>query len=184
MTSLKCTGCGAQNTNEALTNCEYCGKPFTIAKSVGDNSDSSIDYSQISKNFLNQKNLQANPDNLNYLEKTVFYFKKAINQYADFSGKSTRSEYWYFFLATLVLHCAVFIIQAIVDDFFFDDIFNILSVLLRLGLFVPSLALTVRRLHDIDRSAWWVLIGLIPLVGPIILLIWLLQQSASNSRYS
>lgn len=84
-----------------------------------------------------------------------------LSKYADFSGRAPRSEYWWFFLS-------VFLASAITGV-----ISDALQLVLILGLFLPQLAVAVRRFHDIGKSGLWLLIGFIPLVGAIILIVWL-----------
>lgn len=89
---------------------------------------------------------------------------------ATFSGRARRSEYWWYAL-TLFL---VAIVAAVLDAAVGTSLF---TVVLALGTFVPSLAVSIRRLHDIGRSGWWLLIGLIPLIGSITLLVFCVQDS-------
>lgn len=84
-----------------------------------------------------------------------------LSKYADFSGRASRSEYWWFFLT-------VFLASAITGA-----ISDVLQLIVGLGLFLPQLAVAVRRLHDTGKSGLWLFIGFIPLVGAIILIIWL-----------
>ncbi len=84
-----------------------------------------------------------------------------LNKYADFSGRASRSEFWWFALASLL---AMFIGSAIAPA---------LGALLWLGLIIPYLAAGIRRLHDTNRSGWFWLLGLIPLIGGIIVLVFL-----------
>ncbi len=86
--------------------------------------------------------------------------------YCNFNGRSSRSEFWWYFLFT-------FILGTILGFLVSNTIVSIISLLLLL----PGLGLAVRRLHDIDKSGWWVLISLIPLVGGIILIVWAAKDS-------
>ena len=95
-------------------------------------------------------------------------FKEAVTtclkqKYATFSGRGSRSEYWYFLLFYVIAN----VVTLAIDGALFDpDIeFTPVSTILGLALFVPSLSVTVRRLHDTDRSAWWLLLGLAPFVA-------------------
>ena len=99
------------------------------------------------------------------------WYLEAWKQYAVFSGRATRSEYWYFVLINVV----AIVVLAIIDNAL--GIYPVFSGIYLLAVFVPSLALTIRRLHDTNRSGWWVLIGLIPLIGPIILIVFYAQDS-------
>lgn len=93
-----------------------------------------------------------------------------LNKYADFNGRARRSEYWWFTLAYFVASIVLSVIDGIWGT-------PVLQGLLGLGLLVPSLAVGARRLHDIGKSGWMLLISLIPIVGAIILIIWLAKDS-------
>ena len=99
--------------------------------------------------------------------------KMALTQnYCNFQGRSSRSEFWWFYLFTLLVSCAISLIfgtQSTTGE--------IVSGLVSLAFLLPSLGLSVRRLHDIGRSAWWILIVLIPLVGWIIWIVWMCKDS-------
>ena len=90
-------------------------------------------------------------------------------KYVDFSGRASRSEYWWFFLAYLVL--------AIVAGFIHEYVYFIVV----LAFILPMLAAGARRLHDIGKSGWWLLIGIIPLVG-LVLLYFAVQPSSPESN--
>ena len=87
--------------------------------------------------------------------------RSCLQRYATFTGRSPRSEYWFFFLFTWV-------IQAVAGLVLSHTLVSIVS----LALLLPSLAVAARRMHDIDRSGWWILIVLIPVIGWIFWLIW------------
>ncbi len=92
-----------------------------------------------------------------------------LRQYATFSGRAQRSEYWWWALFnTLVIGALVLSSGVAGADAAAQDMIAGVAVLV---LLLPSLAVTVRRLHDIGRSGWWVLIGVVPVVGSIILLV-------------
>ena len=88
-----------------------------------------------------------------------------LERYALFSGRAGRAEFWWFFLANLIVGAILSLLGRAAT------IFVILYALYGLALIIPSLAVSIRRLHDIGRSGWWILIGLIPIVGVIVLLI-------------
>lgn len=103
---------------------------------------------------------------------------RVFSKYATFGGRATRSEYWWFYLFTVLVSVALSILQSVAgQDNGFAGFISIVSLLISLALFIPVLAVTVRRLHDTNRAGWWVLIGLIPLVGAIILLVFVLLRS-------
>ncbi len=92
--------------------------------------------------------------------------KSVLTQYAGFSGRARRSEYWYFTLFNAVLSG---VLNGLATQASF---FAVIATLVSLALLIPGLAVSVRRLHDIGKSGWYLLFVLIPLVGAIILLVW------------
>ncbi len=92
--------------------------------------------------------------------------------YCNFNGRSSRSEFWWYVLFTFVLGCVISIAFC-----WSDTIEYIVSGIVNLALLLPGLGLAVRRLHDTDRSGWWVLINLVPLVGWIIFVYFTVQDS-------
>jgi uncharacterized membrane protein YhaH (DUF805 family) len=91
-------------------------------------------------------------------------------QYAVFTGRARRKEYWMFFLVNLAIVVALDIADAAIGTSTRSG-FGVLAGLYGLAVLIPSLAVAVRRLHDTDKSGWWVLIGLVPFVGGIILIV-------------
>jgi uncharacterized membrane protein YhaH (DUF805 family) len=94
-----------------------------------------------------------------------------FTKYADFNGIATRSEFWWF---TLFLWVASMMIN------FFGG--SVLSFVFSIGTLVPSIAVGARRLHDTDRSGWLQLLWFIPVIGWILLIVWLAQEGKTN-RY-
>jgi uncharacterized membrane protein YhaH (DUF805 family) len=93
----------------------------------------------------------------------------AFRRYIDFSGRSSRSEYWYFYLLYLIgIICLGFLDSAL----FPGNKWQPLSLAFALVLMLPSLALGARRLHDINRTGWWLLLWILPFIGMIIIIIW------------
>ncbi|PIP87363.1 hypothetical protein COW81_00600 [Candidatus Campbellbacteria bacterium CG22_combo_CG10-13_8_21_14_all_36_13] len=86
------------------------------------------------------------------------YFIGALKKYAVFEGRARRSEYWYFVLFGVIFYVVIGVISSLIDT-------NILSLLFSIAIFIPSLAVSVRRLHDIGRSGWMILINFIPIAG-------------------
>lgn len=99
----------------------------------------------------------------------------ALRGYATFSGRSRRSEYWWFFLATLV----VYLVCAVLDGVVGSTVFTLLAFL---ALVVPTVAVTVRRLHDVGRSGAWWLLAFAPF-GGIVLLVWMLTDSKPSNQF-
>lgn len=98
--------------------------------------------------------------------------KACFQKYADFNGRSRRSEYWFFSLFNALIELALTI----------TVVLSILSTIYSLVVLIPGLAVLVRRLHDTGRSGWWILICLIPLIGSIILLVFLCQDSQKEAN--
>lgn len=101
------------------------------------------------------------------------WYVKVLKQYTDFSGRARRREYWMFVLANFIVALVLGLIDTLIGWG------QILSGLYSLAVLIPSLAVCVRRLHDIGKSGWWLLICLIPLIGGI----WLLVLFSKDSQY-
>lgn len=104
-------------------------------------------------------------------------FKEAVTRaltanYCNFSGRSSRSEYWWFCLFTFIVGVVISIVFS-----FSESASKIVAGLVNLAFLLPGLGLAVRRLHDINKSGWFILLGLIPIVGAIILIIWFCKDS-------
>lgn len=95
--------------------------------------------------------------------------KSGFDNYVTFNGRASRAAYWWWFLFYILAVVAASIIGSALDT-------GVIYILAVLGLFLPSLAVAIRRLHDTGRTGWWVLIGIIPLIGFIVLLIFYLEQ--------
>ncbi len=116
-------------------------------------------------------------------------FRRIVTtQYFDFNGRTRRQVFWYYVLAYIVIYIAV----SIVESIFFGAIVmpygygfyrpQPLTGLLTLALLLPSLGIAARRLHDTDRSAWWLLVGIIPIAGWLVLLYWYVQPGTVGSN--
>lgn len=100
-----------------------------------------------------------------------------LRKYATFSGRARRSEYWYFALFIFLCLIALSVLDGILGTSSRRDGTGLLSGLFMLGILLPSLAVTTRRLHDIGRSGWWQLLNLLPFIGFIVLLVMLVKDS-------
>ena len=92
----------------------------------------------------------------------IDWAKRPLQKYADFSGRASRAEYWWFTLALVVAYIVISIVESIVGIDHTVGPYGFLSILLMLGTLVPSIAVGVRRLHDTNRSGWWILVAVIP----------------------
>ncbi len=105
------------------------------------------------------------------------WYSHVIKNYCNFSGRASRQEYWMFVLFNIIFAFIAGFIDGIIDS-------QIFSTLYSLFVFIPSLSLTFRRLHDIDKSAWWILISLVPVVGGVVLFVFtVLPGTIGANRY-
>ena len=100
-----------------------------------------------------------------------------LKKYAVFSGRARRKEYWMFLLFHIIIIIALGVIESIVGTNSVIALFYMLAILL------PGLAVTVRRLHDTGKSGWWLLIGLVPLIGIVILVFMVQDGQAGDNQY-
>lgn len=101
----------------------------------------------------------------------IDYALTPLRRYADFNGRARRSEYWWYYLLTIILFTVMTLVEGAFGLGGTVGPYGLLTMLLGLALLVPSPAAGVRRLHDTGRSGWWLLIALVPLIGAIVLLI-------------
>lgn len=116
------------------------------------------------------------------------HYINVLKKYATFSGRATRSEYWYFVLIYSITYTILMGIDFAIGTFSKQLMENgsflgFLSTAYSLVLFLPSLAVTVRRLHDINKSGWWVLFVLVPIIGFILLVVYLCTNSKEDNKY-
>jgi uncharacterized membrane protein YhaH (DUF805 family) len=110
------------------------------------------------------------------------WFMTALRNYAVFSGRSRRSEYWYFGLFYLIFYGVTAIVDVMAGTFDRASGIGVFTGILTLAFLIPSLSVSVRRLHDTGRTGWWLLIAFVPVVGAIILLVFLAQDSAAGAN--
>jgi uncharacterized membrane protein YhaH (DUF805 family) len=114
----------------------------------------------------------------------IDWAKRPIQKYADFTGRAPRAEYWWFYLFVVLGYIAASIIDSILGLGGTLGPYGILVALFGLAMLVPSLAAGARRLHDMGRSGWWLLISLVPLIGIIVLIVFLVTPSeAGDNQY-
>ena len=112
------------------------------------------------------------------------WYLKALKNYAGFSGRSRRREYWFFTLFSLLATIALSILDAIIFNLSSETVLGMLTGVYGLAVIIPTLAVAFRRLHDTDRSGWWLLINLVPMIGSLIFIVLLLLDSQpGENRY-
>ena len=109
--------------------------------------------------------------------------RTCLSKYVDFSGRARRSEYWYFALFNFLVGIVTSVLDAILGTGYDNSTGGLVNTVGSLALLLPSLAVGVRRLHDTDRSGWWILIGLIPIIGWILLIVWFCTDSKDDNQY-
>ena len=110
-----------------------------------------------------------------------WYLDVLKNKYATFSGRARRKEYWMFLLINLVVSVALALIDSLIGSVS-ESGMGLLSSVYSIGVLIPSLAHSVRRRHDIGRTGWWVLISIIPVIGAVVLLVFMLLDSEPGSN--
>ncbi len=118
--------------------------------------------------------------------------KSVFSKYATFSGRASRSEFWYFVLFNILVSIPVYIVGVIIGILFSKGPESVMTAFLvgcvfnliySLAVLIPSIAVTVRRLHDSGKSGWLYLLILIPYLGSFIIFIFTLLESAPDNKY-
>jgi uncharacterized membrane protein YhaH (DUF805 family) len=102
------------------------------------------------------------------------WYLEVLRKYVVFEGRARRKEYWFFVLFNFLIGIVLGIIDAMAG--------TPMSPLYSLAILLPSIAVAVRRLHDTDRSGWWILIGLVPILGVIVLLIFFVTDGTEGTN--
>ena len=111
-----------------------------------------------------------------------------LRRYADFQGRSRRKEYWMFVLFLLLCEIPLFILGGILGGFSGHGssagmgLFGLILLIFGLAVFVPALAVQIRRFHDQDKSGWFVLLGLIPFIGGLVVLVFMCLEGTSGAN--
>lgn len=108
---------------------------------------------------------------------TMDYYLLALEKYAVFKGRSSRAEYWYFVLFHIIIGLVLAVIDNALGTYLPGSEYGLLSGVYSLAVLVPSLAVSVRRLHDTGKSGWVLLIVLIPLIGLLWLIVLMMMDS-------
>lgn len=104
------------------------------------------------------------------------WYLTVLKKYAVFSGRARRKEYWMFVLFNLI----VAVVLGFVDNIL--GTVGVIGGLYSLAVLIPGIAVSVRRLHDINRSGWWLLIALIPFIGVIVLLVFMVMDGKNEGN--
>ena len=104
--------------------------------------------------------------------------KSVLSQYAGFTGRARRSEYWFFCLFNMIISGVLTVLYRLTGA----GLFSVLSGLVSLALIIPGLAVAIRRMHDIGKSGWYLLFAFIPLVGSIIVIVWYCKDSEPGTN--
>tara|TARA_B100000787_G_scaffold24748_1_gene16541 strand:- start:529 stop:900 length:372 start_codon:yes stop_codon:yes gene_type:complete len=110
------------------------------------------------------------------------WYLKALNQYADFNGRARRKEYWMFFLFNMVFAVLASLIDIAAGTANLDSGSGVFQGIYSLAVLIPGLAVGVRRLHDVGKSGWMLLIALIPIIGAIWLLVLMVTDSKEGTN--
>ncbi len=111
------------------------------------------------------------------------YYVSAWKKYFDFSGRASRSEFWYFSLFNLIIQIGVSVLFGLLGESM-ATIGLVITGLYGLAAFIPGLAVSVRRLHDTNKSGWWLLLGFIPIIGIIVLIVfWATDSFPGKNQY-
>lgn len=112
----------------------------------------------------------------------MHWYVEVLRKYAIFNGRAHRSEFWYFFAFNVVIAVALAMIDAVIRKIT-GIALSPLEMTYGLAVLVPGIAVSTRRLHDTNRSGWWLLLGLIPLVGLVLFIFMLEEGMPSSNRY-
>ena len=109
--------------------------------------------------------------------------QSCFRQYVGFTGRARRSEYWWFVLFGFLVSIVTGLLDTMLGTMDDDTKIGVIGTIASLALLLPSIAVAIRRLHDTSRTGWWILIGLIPVVGWIILIVFYVQDSHGDNEY-
>ncbi|SRR3990167_4392471 len=112
------------------------------------------------------------------------WYLEVLKKYAVFTGRARRKEYWFFILFNIIVSIVLGFADGVMGTFSLDAGIGLLGGLYSLAVLLPSIAVSVRRLHDIGRSGWWLLIALIPIIGAIVLIVFfVLDSNADENKF-
>ncbi|RZM83409.1 DUF805 domain-containing protein [Pseudoalteromonas rubra] len=109
-------------------------------------------------------------------------YLSALKKYAVFNGRARRKEYWLFMFCNIIVTIVLGLVDMTLGLYSEESGFGLLSGLYALAVIIPSIALSIRRLHDTGRSGWWILISLVPVIGPLVLLVFYVMDSTPGDN--
>ena len=110
------------------------------------------------------------------------WYLEVLKKYFVFSGRARRKEYWYFVLFNLIISIVLGIIDGIIGTFSAETGIGLLGGIYSLAVLIPCISVSVRRLHDTGRTGWWLLIGLVPIIGAIVIIIFAVLDSQPDEN--
>ena len=110
------------------------------------------------------------------------WYLQALKKYATFTGRARRKEYWFYMLFYLIILVVLSICDGIIGTTMQGGGVGILTLIYILAVLVPTLAVTVRRLHDTDRSGWWIFIQLVPIIGFFVFLYFMVSDGTPGTN--
>lgn|SRR5690625_98471 len=110
------------------------------------------------------------------------WYLQVLRKYAVFTGRARRKEYWFFFLFNVIFLFILGLIDTLTGTANPNTGLGLLSGIYWLAVLIPSIAVAVRRMHDTGRKGWWLLLVFIPLIGPLIILVMMLQNSQQGEN--
>ena len=112
----------------------------------------------------------------------MYWYLEVLKKYAVFNGRARRKEYWYFVLFNILISMVLGIIDGATGSFNPEMGIGLLGGVYSLAVLTPGIAVSIRRLHDTDRSGWWLFILLIPLIGAIVIIVFTVQDSQTGEN--
>jgi uncharacterized membrane protein YhaH (DUF805 family) len=114
--------------------------------------------------------------------KKMNWYLEVWKKYAVFNGRARRKEYWYYYLFYMLIYIVLAIIDGVAGTFSEEAGVGLLTGIYGLAALLPSIGVSVRRLHDTNRSGWWLFISLIPVIGIIVLIVFLVSDSKPETN--
>ena len=112
----------------------------------------------------------------------VDWATRPLKKYADFTGRAPRAEYWWFYLLVIIGYVIATVLDSTLGLGRMAGPYGLITMLFGLAMLVPSIAVGIRRLHDLGKSGWWLLIAFIPIIGAIVLIVFFVQAGTPGDN--